>query len=109
MNMNKKAKLEAAGCVVTDAAEWLGLDEGETVLVNMRVALARELEKVRCEKGVTQGELARRLATKQSGVSRMISHPDTSTMDGIIKGLVALGTPISRIAACLLLCASAGN
>ena len=109
MNKAKRAKLEAAGYTVTDAAGWLGLDEAESALVDMRIALARELEKVRKEQGVTQGELARRISTRQSGVARMINHPDTSTMDNLIRGLVALGAPISRIAACLALCAGAGN
>ena len=109
MNKAKRAKLEAAGYTVTDATGWLGLDEAESALVDMRIALARELEKVRKEQGVTQGELARRISTRQSGVARMINHPDTSTMDNLIRGLVALGAPISRIAACLALCAGAGN
>ena len=65
--------------------------------------LAQELEKIRKEKGITQGELARRMGTKQSGIARMINNPDSSTLDNLMKGLIALGTPISRIAACLLL------
>lgn len=43
-----------------------------------------------------------------TGVARMLNNPDTSTMDNLIKGLIALGEPISKIAACLLLCTS-GN
>ncbi|MBQ6330981.1 MAG: XRE family transcriptional regulator [Kiritimatiellae bacterium] len=100
----KKKTLEANGFKVTDSAEWLGLSYEEAQLVNIRVALAQELERVRKAKGMTQAELARRVGTKQSGVARMINNPDTTTMDNLIKGLVALGEPISKIAACLLLC-----
>ena len=104
MKEAKKKILEANGYKVTDSADWLGLSKEETQLVEMRVALALELERVRKAKGITQAELARRVGTKQSGVARMLNNPDTSTMDNLIKGLIAMGEPISKIAACLLLC-----
>ena len=104
MTEAKRKILETKGYAVTDSAEWLGLTRGETQIVNMRVALAQELEKVCKSKGITQAELARRVGTRQSGVARMLNNPDNSTMDNLIKGLIALGEPISKIAACLLLC-----
>jgi predicted XRE-type DNA-binding protein len=104
MTEKKKKMLETNGYRVVDSADWLGLSNEEAQIVDMRVALAQELERVRKAKGVTQAELARRVGTKQSGVARMINNPDTSTMDNLIKGLIALGEPISKIAACLLLC-----
>ena len=102
----KRKKLEAKGYKVTDSAEWLGLSREEAQIVNMRVALAQELERVRKAKGITQAELAKRVGTKQSGVARMLNNPDTSTMDNLIKALIALGEPVSKIAACLLLCSN---
>lgn len=102
----KRKKLEAKGYKVTDSAEWLGLSREEAQIVDMRVALAQELERVRKAKGITQAELAKRVGTKQSGVARMLNNPDTSTMDNLIKALIALGEPISKIAACLLLCSN---
>lgn len=104
MTEKKKKMLEANGYRVVDSADWLGLSNEEAQIVDMRVALAQELERVRKAKGIPQAELARRVGTKQSGVARMINNPDTSTMDNLIKGLIALGEPISKIAACLLLC-----
>ena len=104
----KRKKLEENGYKVIDSAEWLGLSSEEAKLVDIRVALAEELERVRKEKGITQAELARKVGTKQSGIARMINNPDACSMDNLIKGLIALGVPISKIAACLLLCAG-GN
>ena len=109
MTREKRAKLEAAGFKLTNTKDWIGLTIEESRIVEMRIALAQELEKIRKEKGITQGELARRMGTKQSGIARMINNPDSSTLDNLMKGLIALGTPISRIAACLLLCSGAGN
>ena len=108
MTERKKKILVANGYTITDSADWLGLSNEEAQIVNMRVALAQELERVRKSKGITQAELARRVGTKQSGVARMLNNPETSTMDNLIKALIALGEPICKIAACLLLCAS-GN
>lgn len=107
MDQNKLAKIKAAGFGVTTTKDWLGLTPEEEKLVDMRVALAEELERVRIKKGLTQTQLADKLGTRQSGVARMIKRPDTSTMDNLIKGLLTLGEPISKIAACLLLCPSA--
>ena len=104
----KKKILADNGYRITDSAEWLGLSREESQLIDMRVALAQELERVRKAKGVTQAELAKRIGTKQSGVARMVNTPETSTMDILIKSLIALGEPVSKIAACLLLCTS-GN
>ena len=106
MTETKKKMLGANGYKVIDSAEWLGISREEAQIVDMRVALAQELERVRKAKGITQAELAKRVGTKQSGVARMLNNPDTSTMDNLIKALIALGEPISKIAACLLLCSN---
>ena len=108
MTEEKKKLLEANGMKVVDSADWLGLSREESQLVDMRVALAEELERVRKAKGLTQTELARRIGTKQSAVARMIGKPESSTIDNLMKSLMALGEPVSKIAACLLLCTS-GN
>ena len=108
MTKAKKKILAENGYRVTDSAEWLGLSREESQLIDMRVALAQELERVRKAKGMTQAELAKRIGTKQSGVARMINTPEASTMDNLVKSLIALGEPVSKIAACLLLCTS-GN
>ena len=102
----KKKMLEANGMKVVDSADWLGLTKEESQLVDMRVALAEELERVRKEKGLTQAELARRIGTKQSAVARMTGKPESSTIDNLMRSLMALGEPVSKIAACLLLCTS---
>ena len=106
MTEEKRKILEANGIKVTDSAGWLGLSKEESQLVEMRVALAEELERVRKAKGITQAELARKIGTKQSAVARMTGKPDTSTIDNLMKSLMALGEPVSKIAACLLLCTS---
>ena len=61
MTEAKKKIVEANGYKVTDSAEWLGLSREEAQILDMRVALAQELERVRTAKGLTQAEFAKRL------------------------------------------------
>ena len=61
MTEAKKKIVEANGYKVTDSAEWLGISREEAQIVDMRVALAQELERVRTAKGLTQADLAKRL------------------------------------------------
>lgn len=99
MNKNRKAKLEAAGCVVTDAAEWLGLEPGERQFtkaearaaaekwmtettkhpgydaamrrVMAQQAAAKALRRMRERAALTQSEIARRMDVKATAVSRL--------------------------------------
>lgn len=99
MEKKKRVKLVAAGYRVTDANEWLGLTPQEQALVNMRVNLALEIERIRKEQKLTQAALAARIGTRQPGVARMLGNPASSTIDSLISILLALGTTPRRIAA----------
>lgn len=107
MNEAKRKKLEAVGFTLTQTKDFIGLTIEENKIVEMRVALAAEVEKIRNEQGLTQVELAKRMGTKQSGVARMIRNPTTSSIDNLMKAMIAMGAPVSRIAATLLLCTAA--
>jgi predicted XRE-type DNA-binding protein len=101
MDKTKRAKLEKAGMIVTDAAGWLGLDPEEAALVEMRANLAREVERLRRENGVTQVELAEKMGTKQPGVARMERNPSSTTLDALFRALLKLGASPRKIAALL--------
>ncbi len=90
---------QAAGYRVTDAADWLGLTPQERTLVNMRVSLALEVERLRKESHLTQKALAAKIGAKQSGVARMLGSLASATIDSLIKTLLALGATPRRIAA----------
>ncbi len=99
MDSKKREKLQAAGYCVTDAADWLGLTPQERALVNMRVSLALEIERLRKERHLTQEALAAKIGTKQAGVARMLGSPASAMIDSLIKTLLALGATPRRIAA----------
>lgn len=101
MDKAKRKKLEKAGIVVTDASEWLGLSKEEEALVEIRVNLAREVERLRRENGLTQKALAEQIGTKQPAVARMVSNPSSTTIDSLVKALLSLGSTPRKIAALL--------
>lgn len=101
MDKAKRDKLEKAGLIVTNASEWLGLSKEEEALVEMRVNLAREVERLRRENGVTQKALAERVGTKQPAVARMVRSPSSTTLDSLVKALLSLGSTPRKIAALL--------
>lgn len=99
MDAKKRKQIAAAGYQVTDSADWLGLTPQEQAIVNMRVNLALEIERVRKASHITQQALAEKIGTRQSGVARMLKNPTTATIDSLIKTLLLLGTSPKRIAA----------
>ena len=102
MTTEKRKQLEKAGyAVFDDARDWLGFTEEEKILSDMQIAAARELERLRAEQGVSQTELARRMGTKQSTVSRTLRSPQTASFDWLFRALIALGATPRKIAACL--------
>ena len=102
MKTEKRKQLEKAGyAVFDDARDWLGFTEEEKILSDMQIAAARELERLRAEQGVSQTELARRMGTKQSTVSRTLRSPQTASFDWLFRALIALGATPRKIAACL--------
>jgi predicted XRE-type DNA-binding protein len=98
MKANKLDKIKAAGFEVTDSVDWLELTSEERTIVAMRIALSEELDRVRKEKKLSQCELAKILGTKQPGVSRLISNPSSTTLDALIRALLALGATTRHIA-----------
>lgn len=99
MNKDKIAKLEKAGWSVGDFGDAFGLSDADRAFVEMRLAAAREVDRLRTEQGVSQRELARRMGTGQPNVSRVLRDPSTSTFDFLLRALLALGATPRKIAA----------
>lgn len=87
----KRVRLERAGWTVGTTAEFLGMSREEEELVELRVALARELRRRREASHLTQVECARRLRSSQSRVAKMEAGEESVTLDLLIRSLLALG------------------
>ncbi len=100
MDASKKKRLEAKGWRVGDAVEFLGLDDAEAQLVDIKVRLARALQERREKAGLTQADLAKRLKTSQPRVANMLAARDVS-LDLLVRSLLVLGADAAELAGVL--------
>jgi DNA-binding XRE family transcriptional regulator len=92
MEKRKLLKLKEHGWKTGDAADFLGLSKEEAAYVELKVALARYLQKKRQTRHLTQEELARIIRSSQSRVAKMESSDPTVSIDLMVRSLLALGT-----------------
>ena len=91
MEKRKRGRLERAGWRVADAREFLGLSEADIALLDLKLALSRDLRARRRKRGLTQAELARQLGSSQSRVAKMETGDPSVSMDLLVRSLLALG------------------
>ena len=92
MEKKKLLKLREHGWKTGDASDFLGLSKEEAAYVELKVALARYLQKKRQTRHLTQEELARIIRSSQSRVAKMESSDPTVSIDLMVRSLLALGT-----------------
>lgn len=97
MDRQTRAQLEANGWRVGSAAEFLDLTPEESAVVEMRLALADHLRKLRTDRGWTQTQTAARLGSSQSRVAKMEAADGSVSLDLLIKALLALGASAADI------------
>lgn len=102
MNKIKHKKLEAAGWRVGSAKNFLNLSNEEMDFIDLKIQLAKDLQKKRQEKKLTQIELAQLLKSSQSRVAKMEAGDPSVSMDLLIRSLLALGTSKKSVQRTLL-------
>jgi len=98
MRAAKQKRLEKAGWRFGDAAQFLGLDEVESKLLDIKIALAKLLRSTRARRRLTQFELAERLGSSQSRVAKLEAGDPTVSMDLLIRSLIVAGAKSSDLA-----------
>jgi hypothetical protein len=101
MNAEKRKKLEAAGWKFGSVKDFLNLTPAEEAYIDMKLALARELEAQRRGKNLTQKALAAKLKTSQPRVAMMEKADPTVSLDLLFRALLALGMKPRKLAALL--------
>ena len=91
IDKTKRARLEAAGWLVGDAAEFLGLTPEEAAFVELKLALASYLREMRGVRGWTQVEVAGLLGSSQSRVAKMEAADSTVSVDLLVRSLLRVG------------------
>jgi len=92
MKKSKRKALEAAGHqVFDDAADAFGLSEIEKLALDLRAGLGAEIRARREAVSMSQSELATRMGTDQSRISRLERGSPNVSLDIYIRALGALG------------------
>jgi ribosome-binding protein aMBF1 (putative translation factor) len=97
MKRSKIQQLQAAGWKVGTAQELLDLSDEEASLIEMKLALAAGLRKLRAASGLTQSQLADRLGSSQSRIAKLESADRTVSIDLLVRSLFALGASRQQV------------
>ena len=98
MKSIKKKRLERAGWVVGDSAQFLQLSEEENRFIELKLALAAGVRELRERRGLTQAALAHRLGSSQSRVAKMEAADRSVSLDLIMRSLFTIGATATDIA-----------
>lgn len=98
MRPTRQKRLEKAGWRVGDAAELLGLDDVESKLLDIKIALAKLLRSTRARRRLTQFELAEKLGSSQSRVAKLEGGDPSVSVDLLVRSLIAAGAKTSDLA-----------
>lgn len=98
MKQTKKTRLEAAGWMVGDAAQFLRLNPDEQRFVELKLALAAGVRTLRERRGLTQAALAKQLGSSQSRVAKMEAGDASVSVDLMMRSLLRIGATPAEIA-----------
>ena len=98
MKQSKVERLRRAGWRVGSVKNFLGLTDEEAALLEMRLALSRNLRERRIGGGLSQSDLAAKLGSSQSRIAKMEAGDSSVSLDLLIRSLLALGASTKDIA-----------
>ncbi len=101
MRPAKRKELERAGWKIGDARDFLELSEAEVQFVEIKLALARLLRKLRSGRRLTQMELAERLGSSQSRVAKIEAGDPSVSIDLLVRSALAAGATARDLAKAL--------
>ena len=98
MRSDKKARLERAGWLVSDAARFPKVSAQEQCFVELKLALASGVRQLRERRGLTQAALAKQLGSSQSRVAKMEAADTSVSLDLMMRSLLSIGATPTEIA-----------
>ena len=91
MNKAKRKRLESKGWKVGTVQNFLKLSDEEAAYVELKLLLAKNVQKRRRALNLTQTALARKLKSSQSRIAKMEAGDPTVSVDLLVRSLLALG------------------
>lgn len=98
MKAQKKKRIEAAGWRTGSVAEFLELTPEEAAFIELKLALADLLKKIRTKNQWTQAETAQRLKSSQSRVAKMETADSSVSLDLLVRSCLTLGASQKQVA-----------
>jgi len=98
MDEDARRAVEAAGFRVGDYGDFLGLKDHERALVELRLALARTVRRLREAEQLSQGQLAKRMKSTQARVIKVEDASIEATLDLMFRALFTLGGTLDDLA-----------
>jgi len=96
MNKAKRERLEAHGWKVGTVAEFLELTPEESALIEIKLALSRNLRQRR-EKQMTQAELAKKIRSSQPRIAKAEGGDGSVSIELLIRAMLATGATPKEI------------
>lgn len=91
MNTGKLKRLRAAGWKSGSVQNFLGMNDQETALVELKLALVTAVREARRKHGLSQMDLAHRMRSSQSRVAKIETGDQSVSLDLIVRALFAAG------------------
>jgi hypothetical protein len=98
MDATKRKALETAGFRLGDAGDFLGLDDGERALVELRLRLSRAVKLRRQLRNLTQVQAARQVKSSQSRIAKVEAGQEGVSLDLSFRMLFAMGGTLADLA-----------
>jgi predicted XRE-type DNA-binding protein len=98
MDNRKRKRLEAAGWSVGGAAEFLGLSDAETAIVELKLGLAEAVKENRARRRLTQAQLGKLLGSSQSRVAKIEAADSSVSIDLMVRALLRMGASRKEVA-----------
>lgn len=96
MDQQKQKRLEAKGWKVGTVSEFLELTPEENTLIEIKLALSRNL-KVRRQQVMTQTELAEKIHSSQPRIAIAENGGDSVSIELLIRAMLAIGVTPQEI------------
>jgi len=98
MDKRKRQRLEGAGWKVGSTADFLGLNDEEAALVEVKLGLASAVRKQRSQRRMTQEQLGRLLGSSQSRVAKIEAADPSVSIDLMVRSLLRMGASRKDVA-----------
>ena len=98
MDEEKRKRLAAAGYISVTVAEFLGLTQEQSELIEIKLAFTNALSRQRKVSGLSQAELAEKIGSSQSRIAKIESGDPHVSLDLMIRALLAAGMTRGELA-----------